>query len=97
MPVYALATLPLIRRAQSWDLVQSWFADDAGAGASLFALATWWSVLQNEGPKFRYFVYPHKTWLLVKPEHADRATQLFQDIGIKITTQGCPLLGSPRL
>ena len=40
MAVYALATLPLIRRAQSGDLVQSWFADDAGAGASLFALAT---------------------------------------------------------
>ena len=69
MAIYAVSTLPLIQHAEQPDLILSWFADDASAGASLVALFSWWSTLLTEGPKYGYFVNPPWTWLLVKPEH----------------------------
>ena len=95
MAVYALATLPLIDKAKQADLVQTWFADDACAGASLTNLYAWWSVLREDGPMYGYFVNPPKTWLLVKEGHVSRAKELFKDLGIQITTNGRPLLGAP--
>ena len=38
MVVYALSNLPLIARVSQPNLTQTWFADDAGAGASLLSL-----------------------------------------------------------
>ena len=48
MVIYALSTL----HAEQPDLIQSWFADDASAGASLVTVFSWWSTLLSEGPKY---------------------------------------------
>ena len=95
MAIYTLATLPLTDRAQQEDLVQTWFADDACAGANLSQIFSRWSVLCKEGPKYGYFMNPPKTWLLVKEKMLTLAKEMFKDSGIQTTTMGCPLLGAP--
>ena len=95
MVVYALSTLPLIARVSQPNLTQTWFADDAGAGASLQSLHRWWTALPEVGPKYGYHVNPPKTWLLVKDQHKEAARMLFTNSGIKITTEGRPVLGAP--
>ena len=95
MAVYALSTLPLISKISQPNLTQTWFADDAGGGASLQILHQWWTALSEVGPRYGYYVNPPKTWLLVKEQFKDSAQELFGKYGIQITTQGRPLLGAP--
>ena len=96
MPMYALATIPLIKRLNiAADLKQVWYADDATASGSLQSLRAWWDHLIMIGPAFGYNANTTKTWLLTKEEHVDRAKKLFGDVNMNITTHGRPYLGAP--
>jgi len=44
MPMYAVATLPLIKRLPE-SVTQVWYADDASALGSTFNLRAWWDEL----------------------------------------------------
>ena len=93
MPMYALATIPLIQRLQG-DLNQVWYADDSAAIGKLPALREWWDKLTAIGPDFGYFVNPTKTWLVTKERcHAD-ALSIFDSTGVNVTAGGRPYLGS---
>ena len=94
MAIYALGTLPLIRKAAA-AATQAWFADDASAGDRLVNLRSWFSVLCEHGPRYGYNVNAPKTWLVVKETSHSAAVALFKDTGINITTEGRPLLGAP--
>ena len=51
MPLYALATIPLINRLSSVpDVKQVWYADDASAAGRLSSLRSWWDTLQSTSP-----------------------------------------------
>ena len=93
MPLYGLATIPLIRRLPK-SVLQSWYADDASASGSITNLYSWWKDLAEFGPKYGYYVNPSKTWLITKPQHSNEATSTFSDTGVNITTEGRPHLGS---
>jgi hypothetical protein len=45
-------------------------------------------------PAFGYFPNAEKTELLVKPDHADNAREIFKDTGVEIITEGTRMLGS---
>ena len=62
MPMYSLATIPLIKRLKS-STKQIWYADDAAATGLLADLCKLWDQLTREGPNFSYFSNPSKTWL----------------------------------
>ena len=80
MAMYAIGTLPLIRRSNPSKLIQQvWYADDGSAGGSLSDLLNWWHQLSDLGPKFGYYPNARKSILLVKPDHLDAAQQLFSD------------------
>ena len=49
----------------------------------------------SSGPHFGYNPNPHKTWLVVKPEHLTAAEEHFRGSGVNITTQGHRHLGAP--
>ena len=49
----------------------------------------------TEGPKYGYYVNPPKTWLVTKERHLDAAQRRFGVSGVRITTEGRPLLGAP--
>ena len=96
MPMYALATVPLINRLNvATDLKQVWYADDAAASGSLSSLRVWWDHLSSLGPAFGYHANANKTWLLTKEDHLSRAKDLFGDTLVNITTHGRPHLGAP--
>ena len=55
MPLYAIATLPLIRSLNA-DVKQVWYADDASACGKIQALRSWWDKLVSTGPAYGYNV-----------------------------------------
>ena len=87
MSMYALGVLPLINQLDHLAQ-QVWFADDALAGGRLGQIHEWWDRLMSLGPSYGYLANPSKTWLIVKPKHLSKATKVFHDSGIHITTEG---------
>ena len=91
--MYALATIPLVRRLHDFAK-QVWYADDAAACDTLSHLRQWWDLLIDIGPSYGYFPNSRKTYLLVKPECVDEAKSLFSDTMVNITDAGHRYLGS---
>ena len=87
MPMYALATIPLIKKVAA-DVKQIWYASDASAGGSVKRVLKWCQKVQDEGPPYDYYPNPAKTWLLVKEEHLSQAQESFEGSGVNITSRG---------
>eukprot|EP00117_Sycon_ciliatum_P038353 scpid42091/ scgid2002/ len=95
MAAYAVAIMPLVRRlaATCPSVVQSWFADDDSGAGLLARLRNYWDELRAIGPGYGYYPNASKTVLITKPEHLDRAREIFFDSGIQITAAGGRFLG----
>ena len=87
MSMYALATIPLIKRV-SGNVTQVWCADDASGVGSLNHLQEWWDKISSIGPNFGYFANASKSWLVTKEDHFSKATAAFADTDVKITKDG---------
>ena len=94
--MYAIATIPLIKKLQCAvdDVNQVWYADDASVAGKISRLQQWWSLLSSQGPKFGYFANATKTWLVTKGKFLTAARATFADTGIEITSEGRPYLGA---
>ncbi|KAL5489466.1 hypothetical protein EMCRGX_G018560 [Ephydatia muelleri] len=86
MGMYALGVIPLIRTltATCPQVHQVWYADDASGAGSCADLRVWWDALCSAGPNFGYHPNPSKTFLVTKPEHAEKAKQLFAGTNVSI-------------
>ncbi len=93
MPMYRLATIPIIRKLDGFCKQVS-YADDSAAVGTIGQLHDWWNKLAAVGPAFGYFPNLSKTWLVTKPNHLDRATNIFAGSGVNITPEGRPYLGA---
>ena len=94
MHMYAISTLPLIRKLP--NCVQHIrFADDASAGGQLDHLRTWWDSIQEMGPDFGYLCNASKSSLIIKEEDLPQAESMFSGAGINITIEGKKHLGAP--
>ena len=96
MPMYALATIPLIRKLKSKvnDVNQVWYADDASGAGKANRLREWWDLINTEGPKYGYFTNASKTWLVSKEDCLLCAAAAFADTDVKVTSEGRPYLGA---
>ena len=94
MPMYALATIPLINQLPH-SVTQIWYADDACAIGSVASLRVWWDELTTRGQKFGYHVNASKTWLVTKDSIMCEASRIFSSTEVNITSHGRPYLGSP--
>ena len=96
MAMYTIAIKPLITtlKERCPSVKQAWYADDATAASSCYNMRLWWDELTNLGPLFGYHPNPSKTYLVVKEEHIENATQAFADTGVQITTDGKCHLGA---
>ena len=94
MPMYAVATKPLIVKTKN-EAKQVWFADDAAAMGKIADLHEWWDSLCAIGPSYGYFPNASKSWLITKESFYSSAVAAFGDLDVKITTEGRPYLGSP--
>ena len=62
MPMYALATIPLIKKLHgNYMYKQVWYADDAAAVGRIVDLRDWWDRISTSGPGFGYFPNASKT------------------------------------
>ena len=93
MPMYALATIPLIKKLEG-NNKQVWYADDSAGVGKIPDLRTWWDKLVTEGPGYGYFANPSKTWLITKEGHHANAISTFAGTGVNITPEGRPYLGT---
>ena len=94
MPMYAVATIPLIERLPD-SVMQVWYADDASALGSVANLRAWWDELARLGPSYGYFANPSKTWLVSKEACLSDAISAFEGTNVNVTCKGRPYLGSP--
>ena len=93
MPMYAMATIPLIKKLPE-TVTQVWYADDASALGSITNLCQWWDVLLRVGPSYGYNPNPSKTWLVTKREFLTNARSVFESSNINVTSVGRPYLGA---
>ena len=90
MGFYAASTVPLI--TASHNVKKIFYADDGSGSGSLEDLRDWWCDLKDKGPLLGYCPNASKTWLIVKPDHLERAQEQFPDINV--TAEGHRYLGS---
>ena len=90
MGFYAVSTKALTKPEPG--VKKLFYADDGSAGGKINKLAEWWKHLNKNGPPLGYFPHAAKTWLITKPEHYERAMQVFSDVNV--TTEGHAFLGS---
>ena len=92
MAMYAIAITPLIDQLSSHspDVHQVWYVYDATSTSTceFESLRKWWDDLFEIGPMFGYNPNGSKTYIVVKEDHEDRATQLFADTDVHVTTNG---------
>ena len=93
MPMYALATVPLIKKLHG-NYKQVWYADDAAAVGRIVDLRDWWDKISTSGPGFGYFPNASKTWLVTKEGLHDAAVSFFANTGVSVTSNGRPYLGA---
>ena len=93
MPMYSIATIPLIKKLKGHSK-QIWYADDAAAVGKIADLRAWWDQLTREGPDFGYYPNPTKTWLVTKEGCQAAGLSTFAGTGVNITPDGRPYLGA---
>jgi len=91
MPMYAVATIPLIKQTKN-DAKQVWYADDAAAMGKITDLRKWWESMCSLGPSYGYFP---KATKICKDNTISSAVKAFENTGVRITSEGRPYLGSP--
>ena len=94
MAIYALSSLPLLSAISSADVRHVAYADDLSGAGDLESLKIWWSKLLQHGPNMGYYPNASKSWLVVKPEHLQKAKQIFEGTNVNITTNGKKHLGA---
>ena len=93
MPMYALATIPLIKKLDK-IVHQVWYADDATGVGKVADLRKWWDEICSKGPAYGYFTNASKTWLITKETHHTNAVAAFTGTNVKVTSEGRPHLGA---
>ena len=91
MPMYSIATIPLIKKLKGHSK-QIWYADDAAAVGKTADLRAWWDQLTREGPDFGYYPNPTKTWLVTKEGCQAAGLSTFAGTGVNVTPDGIQLM-----
>ena len=94
MLMYAVATIPLIRKLKDSvnEVYLMWYADNASGAGKLHELREWWDQINIAGPNFGYFTNASKTWLVTKEDYLAVAAVAFADTDMKVTSDGRPYL-----
>ena len=97
MPSYGVGILPLLAiikpEFEPEKMKHVAYADDLGGGSRLEKLRDWWDRCVEHGPAMGYHPKASKSWLVVKEDLLEKATELFNGTGVKITTEGRKYLG----
>ena len=97
IPFYTVSVAALIvfLQIKLTEVKQAWLADDCTAAGSLCALLKFLNMIIIEGEKYGYLVNTGKSWLIIKNScDLGRATELFKNHDIKLSTEGQSFLGA---
>ena len=92
MAMYAIGIQPLIHKLDG-IAKQSWYADDSAAASGLVQIRKWWDTLNELGPIYGYLPNGSKTHILAKPQHLNKAREIFKDTPMTISAEGEVYLG----
>jgi hypothetical protein len=86
MFIYAIATFPLIDHVGKLGIgTDVWYADDGSACAPLLDLKNWFNKLLHHGTSYGYYPEPKKCGLIVNQDNFLNASQLFSELGVKVS------------
>ena len=90
MPMYAVATLPTIKRLPK-STTQVWYTVNASAFGTITDLQQWWDEVT-----LLWLLYPNpsKTWLVTKEKCHPTEVAAFQATNINVASSGRPYLGT---
>ena len=71
MAMFALASVPLIRKVSLEGVTQAWFADNASSGGQVGPVRSWWDRLVVYGPRFGYYPNALKAVIIAKEDAKD--------------------------
>ena len=98
--LYAISVIPLskrlilLKKEKDKIVKQVAFADNITGAAKLVALKIWWDLILN-GSYLGYYINPKKSYLRVKPEKLEEASNIFADpLKINVTSEGRKHLGA---
>ena len=101
MAFYAIGLLPLLTKIsqqhsaeQQQSTNHAAYADDLVGGGILQNLRKWFDDILEYGPMYGYNAEPTKSWLIVKEEQLQEAKNIFNGVGVNITTRGKKHLGA---
>ena len=92
---YGIGILPLVRELRNMHLrvMQTWYADDAGAGGNVLALQDHLEDLMMCGTPLGYLPEPTKIILVVSPKIIPQIEAYFRGMGLCVVTGSCYLGG----
>ena len=100
MAFYAIGLLPLLTKTsqqhsseQQHSTTQAAHVVDLVGGGVLQNFRKWFDAILEKGPIYRYNEEPTKRWLIVKEEQLEGAKNIFNAVGVNITTQGKKHIG----
>ncbi|XP_057316854.1 uncharacterized protein LOC130657880 [Hydractinia symbiolongicarpus] len=94
MAIYALGIRPLLELLIIHEVKHAAYADDISAGGELARLKNWWQMLIEKGPLIGYYPEASKSWLIVKADKEELASEVFKSFNINITSEGRKHLGA---
>ena len=96
MPMYAIGIIPLLEAIKddtTGEIKQAAFADDLSGAGKLTQLRSWWDNIMQSGPLLGYYPRADKSWLIIKQDLLQEATEIFKGTDMKITVEGHKYLG----
>ena len=88
---YTIDLQPLVLRISAATKMSSKhvaYADDLTGGGKLRHLRDWFDSIIESGPMHGYYAEPTKRWLIVKENLEQEAADIFEGVGVNITTSG---------
>ena len=70
------------------------YADDLTGAGKIDDIKHWWELVTTYGPKVGYHPNASKSFLIVKPQHYNRAVDAFRGSDVKVTAEGQRHLGA---
>ena len=86
MPMYAVATVPLIKKLTT-SMKQMWYTDNTAATRNMSDPHVWWDEISHLWPSYGCNTNVSKTWLVIKKEFQEEADAIFGNTQVKITRQ----------
>ena len=93
--MYEIGITPLLEAIKddtTGEIKQAAFADDKSGAGKLTQLRSWWDNIIKSAPLLCYYPREDKSWLIIKQDLLQVATEIFNGTDMKITVKDTNIL-----